>query len=376
MPHGDVTMAMVGDLYVQRSDPWSALAPVARYLSSVDIAFCNLETVIADASYLDPDDHDHRPRTDESVLPLYLEAGFNVFNIANNASMYHGLRPFTRQLDLLDGCGAVYGGGGRNLAAARKPAIIERNGMRIAFVCRTSVGLLTAGATASKPGVARFGFKVAYEPRDRGVEVPGSPPIVHTFPDERDRRDLVEDIRSARNEADAVIVSWHWGASPASGGTGDIVTYQVEMGRLAIDSGADMVVGHHPHVLQAIEVYRGKPIIYSLGNYVHDLGSMGAKGKRFSTMLARCRISQGHVTEMSYVPGLIEGNGPPRFLKPAEAATVVDYVSEISEPYGTGFKVGENEVAVVIENYEPRDVLTREGPMRAESVVWRRAAGL
>lgn len=239
-----------------------------------------METVIADARYLAPDDHDQRPRTDESVLPVYLKAGFNVFNIANNPVMYHGLGCFMRHLDLLDEAGVVYGGGGRNISAARKPAIIERNGTKIAFVCRTSVGLLSGGATAEKAGVARFGFRVAYEPRDRGVEVPGSPPIVHAFPNAKDQQDLIEDIRTARSHADVVVVSWHWGASPASGGTGDIVTYQVEMGHLAIESGADMVVGHHPHVLQAIEVYKGKPILYSLGNYVHDLDSMGEKGKR------------------------------------------------------------------------------------------------
>ncbi|HLG69634.1 MAG TPA: CapA family protein [Chloroflexota bacterium] len=376
MAADSVTMVMVGDVYVQRSDPWSAFAPIAPYLSSADVGFCNLETVIADASYLDPDDHDQRPRTDESILPVYLEAGFNVFNIANNPTMYHGLRPFARQLDVLDQANLTYGGGGRNLAAARKPAIMERNGTRIAFVCRTSVGLLSSAATASKPGVARFGFRVAYEPRDRGLEVPGSPPLVQTFPNERDLRELIEDIHAAREQADTVVVSWHWGVSPASGGTGDIVSYQVEMGRLAIDSGADLVVGHHPHVLQAIEVYRGKPVVYSLGNYVHDMGSMGHAGRRMSTMLVRCGISGGRVAELSYVPGLLEGNGPPRFLKPAEAPAIVDYMAEISEPYGTRFQTRADDVAVLLDDYEPRNVLTREGPIRAEAVVWRRAAGV
>jgi len=367
---------MVGDVYVQRPDPETAFAPVAPYLSGVDIGFCNLETVIADARYLAPDDHDQRPRTDESVLPVYLKAGFNVFNIANNPVMYHGLGCFMRHLDLLDEAGVVYGGGGRNISAARKPAIIERNGTKIAFVCRTSVGLLSGGATAEKAGVARFGFRVAYEPRDRGVEVPGSPPIVHAFPNAKDQQDLIEDIRTARSHADVVVVSWHWGASPASGGTGDIVTYQVEMGHLAIESGADMVVGHHPHVLQAIEVYKGKPILYSLGNYVHDLDSMGEKGKRFTSMVARCRFRDGKVAQLSYVPGFVEGSGPPRFLKPAEAKSIVDYMAEISEPYGTRFEVGPDDVSVVLENYEPRQTLTPQGPVRAESVVWRRASGL
>jgi poly-gamma-glutamate capsule biosynthesis protein CapA/YwtB (metallophosphatase superfamily) len=376
MPQGEVTMVMVGDVYVQRPEPDTAFAPVKPFLEKADVGFCNLETVIADAKYLEPGDISHRPRTDESILPSYVKAGFNVFNIANNPVMYHGLGCFSRHLDLLDEAGVVYGGGGRNITAARKPAIIEKNGNRIAFVCRTSVGILSAGATKEKPGLARFAVKVAYEPRERALEVPGCAPYVRTFADPKDQAALAEDIKTARSQADVVIVSWHWGVSPATGGVGDLVGYQVEMAHFALDSGADMVVGHHPHVLQPIEVYKGKPIIYSLGNYVHDMGSMGEAGRRFTSMLARATFRDGKVAGLSYVPAILEGNGPPKFLKPADAKFIVDYMSEVSEPYGTKFQVGSDEVSVVLANAEPRNLFTEEGPVRAESLAWRRASGI
>ena len=117
----DVNMVLVGDTFVGRPDPDSAFATGQHLLKDADIAFCNLETVVADAKYLAPHDHDHHPRTDEWMFDSYVRAGFNVMNLANNPSTWHGLDPFLRCLDVLDKAGIVYGGGGRNLAEARKP---------------------------------------------------------------------------------------------------------------------------------------------------------------------------------------------------------------------------------------------------------------
>ncbi|MFC1817100.1 CapA family protein, partial [Thermodesulfobacteriota bacterium] len=251
----DVKMVFIGDTFVQRPDPDSAFTPNSRLFKEADIVFCNLETVVADAKYLSPHDRDRRPRTDESILPAYPRAGINVMNLANNPSLYHGLDCFLRSLDVLDAAGVVHGGGGRNLAEARKPAIIEKNGTKVAFVCRASVCAVHAGATPERGGIAQFRIATAYEARARFNEVPGSPPIIHTIPNAEDRTALEEDIKLARQQADVVVVSWHWGVSPATGGTGELVGYQTALGRFALDVGADLVVGHHAHVLQPIEVY-------------------------------------------------------------------------------------------------------------------------
>jgi poly-gamma-glutamate synthesis protein (capsule biosynthesis protein) len=136
----NVNMVLVGDTFVGRPDPDSAFATARPLLKDADIAFCNLETVVADAKYLAPHDHDHHPRTDEWMFDSYVRAGFNVMNLANNPSTWHGLDPFLRCLDVLDKAGIVRGGGGRNLAEARKPAVIERNGTKVAFVCRPDHG--------------------------------------------------------------------------------------------------------------------------------------------------------------------------------------------------------------------------------------------
>lgn len=365
-------MVMIGDAYVQRPDPDSAFDPVRPFLANADIAFCNLETVVANRDYLDPDDRDTRPRTDESVLPAYLRAGFNVMNIANNPVMYHGLRAFLRSLDVLDAAGVIYAGGGRTLAEARRPAIIEKKSMRVAFVCRTAVGLVSAAATPERGGVARFRVSTAYEAPARIADVPGSPPLIHTIPDPQDKAALEEDIRLAKKLADVVVVSWHWGVSPHSRGIGDLASYQVEMGRASIDAGADLVVGHHSHVPQPIEVYKGKPIVYSLANYVHD---MFEGERKLSTILVRCLIRDGKIARLSFVPGLVDGGGPPRFFKPREAPRVVNHVVEISAPFGTRFEVGEDEVSIALEVVEPLDPLAEHAVSRSP-FHWRRASGL
>lgn len=344
----DISMVMVGDNYVQRKDPDTAFAPALPYLKDADIGFCNLETVIADQKYLAPHDHDHRPRTDEWIFPYYLKAGFNVFNIANNPVFYHGLDCFARSLDVLDAAGAIYGGGGRNITAARKPAVIEKKGTKVAFVCRTSVGSVDAGATEDRVGVARFRVSTYYEPRPRAHEHPGSSPIIHTVPNPEDRAALEEDIRAARQQADVVVLSWHWGVSPVNGGGGELVGYQREMAQAAIDMGVDLVVGHHPHLLQPIEVYKGRAIVYSLANYMHDMDSF-SRGHELMTQLVKVQIHDGKVQRVAFVPGLISnGNGPPDFFRPADAPDIVGHMRTISSPLGTKFEAGEDDVSVVL----------------------------
>lgn len=349
----DVKMVLIGDTNVGRPDPDSAFASVQHLVQDADIAFCNLETVLADAKYLSPYDRVTLPRTDESVLASYLKAGFNVMNQANNPNTYHGLDALVRAVEVLEEAGVVHAGAGRNLEEARKPAIIERNGTKVAFVCRTSVGTPEMAATVDTPGVAFYPVHTMYEAPTRVHSNPGLFPIVHTVPDRGEHRAaLEEDIRKTRELADVVIVSWHWGLSPnqvhpgAGPGEVEVMDYQKEMGHFAIDCGADMVIGHHPHQPQPIEVYKGKPILYSLANFVHDLAAF--REATFMAIFTRCLIRDGKIHQLSFIPGTIQGNGPPVFAKPSEVPEVVDRMLEMSAPFGTRFEVGEEEITVVL----------------------------
>lgn len=126
----------------------------------------------------------------------------------------------------------------------------------------------------------------------------------------------------------------------------EVMEYQKEMGHFAIDSGADMVIGTHSHLPQPIEVYRGKPILYSLANFVHDLGAF--RDRTLMAILVRCLLRDGEIHRLSYVPGMLYGNGPPKFTRPAQSPEVVKRMTEMSSPFGTRFEVGEEDVAVVL----------------------------
>jgi poly-gamma-glutamate capsule biosynthesis protein CapA/YwtB (metallophosphatase superfamily) len=93
-------------------------------------------------------------------------------------------------------------------------------------------------------------------------------------------------------------------------------------------------------------VYQGKPILYSLANFVHDLG--GFRERTLMTMLVRCLIADGKIQRLSYVPGVVRGHGPPDFARPSQAPEVVKRITAMSSPLGTRFEVGEEEVTVVL----------------------------
>jgi poly-gamma-glutamate synthesis protein (capsule biosynthesis protein) len=209
-------------------------------------------------------------------------------------------------------------------------------------------------ATVDTPGVARYPIHTIYEAPTQVFSNPGRPPIVHTIPDAGEYRTaLQEDIEAARQQADVVIVSWHWGLSPyqvhpnAGPGEVDVMQYQKEMGRFSIDVGADMVIGHHSHQPQPIEVYNGRPILYSLANFVHDLA--GFRERKLMAFLLRCQLRDGKIHKLSFVPGNIQGHGPPTYGRPSEVPDVVQRMIDMSAPYGTKFQVGGEDVEVVLE---------------------------
>src|SRR5689334_17621771 len=148
----DVKMVLVGDTFVGRPDPDAVFEPVRHLIQGADIAFCNLETVVADSKHIDKYDRDHRPRMDESSIAAYVR---------------DGLDALVRSVEVLEAMNVAHGGAGRNLAEARKPAIIERNGTKVAFVCRTSVGTPEMAATVDTPGVARYPVHTLYEAPSR-----------------------------------------------------------------------------------------------------------------------------------------------------------------------------------------------------------------
>jgi len=344
MSGADLSIYLVGDVRVENDDPAETFALCAGELRRADILFGNLESVISDR--WDPADvSDLRlVGTPERMLAGYGAAGFTVLNVANNPSMRFGWPALARCLELLDGAGIAHIGAGLNMDEARRPAIIERDGTRVAFLGYSAVTDPAHAARKDRPGVNRFRVDTAYRPPNRFFEVPGAPPIIITTPDPRDLEALRENIRDARQRADVVVVSWHWGISPASNGQGELVDYQITLGHACIDAGADLVVGHHPHLLQGVEVYNGRAIFYSLGDFTPG---MARPSRPPPTMVAKVTLKEKAIGEVSFIPGEINEREQPILLSAADRPAATERVLAESAHFGTQFDVGAAEVSVL-----------------------------
>ena len=157
-------------------------------------------------------------------------------------------------------------GVGENIAEARKPAIIDCKGTRIAFLAYNSVLPMAYWAEEGRPGCAPLRAFTVYEQIEH--DQPGTPCRVHTFSHKADLAAMVDDIRKAKSQADLVIVSTHWGVHfiPAV-----IADYEKEIAHAAMMPARTLIVGHHPHILKGIEVYKGKVIFHSLSNFALEL---------------------------------------------------------------------------------------------------------
>ncbi|QRX82978.1 CapA family protein [Glaciimonas sp. PAMC28666] len=238
-----VSIAFVGDIMLAETpgkvvssgrDPF---APFAAILNAADIRVGNLECVVATKGAPQPD----KPftfRANPRTLDV-LKRHFDALGLANNHSGDYGPIAFTEMLNLLDSHRIGYFGGGRNLQQAHRPLIIERNGLRIALLGYDEFLPRSFEADVDQPGIA-------------------------WSEDEQVKRDIVR-ARTVFG-ADLVIPVMHWGweDEPLASDR------QRQLARTMIDAGADAVVGGHPHVTQNVEQYRGKPIIYSLGNFVFN----------------------------------------------------------------------------------------------------------
>lgn len=225
-------------------------APIARDLADADLTFVNLETPVS------PSGDEGRPfvfNVPAVALQALKAAGVDLVSFANNHVYDQGRRGFIESLDELEKVDLPYTGAGRTRAEAQKGLRIERNGIRLAVL-----------------GASQF-----FNADETNVDDPAQPHANRIG----DGRELIEAVRAARAETDFVIVSMHWGAEyqPQPRAT------EVELAHRLIEAGADVILGHHPHVLQPIELYRASDgrmglTIYSLGNFISNQSRFYAHG--------------------------------------------------------------------------------------------------
>jgi len=242
-----LTLIFVGDVMLDRGVEymvqekgggdfkWPFLR-IADYLKKADILFGNLESVISDIGLRVGSIYSFRAEPEAIEGLTY--AGFDILSVANNHIFDYGRAAMEDSFKRLKEAGIEYIGGGFSEEEARSPAIKDIKGTKIAYLAYTNLGSEYFAATEDRSGIAWL--------------------------DER----ITEDIKTSKKKADIVTVSMHFGEEYQSQPTLE----QKYFAHLAIDTGADLVIGHHPHIIQPIERYKEGYIIYSLGNFVFDQG--------------------------------------------------------------------------------------------------------
>ncbi|MDP8224800.1 MAG: CapA family protein [Candidatus Lernaella stagnicola] len=240
-----MTVTLVGDLglgLAVESYPWikkngydAAFEHVRPHMKGADYFVANLETPIVDPE-METVFGERRPRHDRAVAAVLKKEGVGIVGLANNHLMDYGEAGLKTTIRYLDEAGIRHFGAGVNLEEARRPLILEKDGFKTAIVagCRPRKWRLLA--TAKLPGVAPV-----TEPR------------------------WGRDIREAKKQADFVIAYPHWGACYHP----KVKDSQRQFAAIAVNAGADIVVGHHPHIPQKVEMQKGVPVLYSIGNFVY-----------------------------------------------------------------------------------------------------------
>lgn len=178
-------------------------------------------------------------RVDPKYITVLTDMGVDVAGLANNHILDYGQDCMQQTLAELAAASINETGVAENLESAKTPVVIEKNGKKYAFLAASRV--LPKGS---------------WDLRNRDWAVFGA----------YDTTALIDAIQSAKSQYDYVFVMIHWGTEK----TTTLTDYQQKMGHSFIDAGADAVIGAHPHVLQGIEYYNGKPVFYSLGNFIFN----------------------------------------------------------------------------------------------------------
>jgi poly-gamma-glutamate capsule biosynthesis protein CapA/YwtB (metallophosphatase superfamily) len=335
-----VTLLLLGDVSPeQRADPVTALEHVSATLAQADLVYGNLEGLLVKSEGNDkdiPDKSGWQHIGPEAVKAL--KAGnIAVVGVANNVA--YGPANILKSLAVLDANGIAHVGAGANIAEAHKPAIVVRKGVKFGFLQYTAKWYDEDQqiASATSPGVARL-------KSTDGVTV-----------DPADLEQMRQDIRRLRPLVDVLVVSSHnrdglgrstSAATPSDRGRGGPASltapiplganfsqgelYERQVAYAAIDAGADVVYGHGSHVVKGVEVYKGKPIMYCLGNFITDWIRMRPNKEG---LIARVVIQNRKVERVSMAPlTRDDANNNVLILDPAEGegARLMEKVKSLS----------------------------------------------
>jgi hypothetical protein len=365
MPRGTLTFLAVGDV-ILGPDPEYYFSPSKATLKTADVLLGQLEVpyTIRDANCV-------AQGRDPEVLGALVDSGFDIVSLAGNHLADAGPAGIEDTLAWLDEHNVAHVGAGVNLEEARRPVILEQDGVHFGFLDYNCVGPKETWAAAAKPGCAYLNVITHYE-LDHAT--PGGPPLIYTWAETTTLNGMLEDIRKLRPICDILIISFHKGLghTPIK-----LAAYEQQISYAAVDAGADIVLGHHGHILKGVEFYKGKPIFHGLCNFVAWVPSLAAKPgqdpqswevrrkelfgfepdpeyptypfhpEAIYTLIAKCKIKSGKLSRISYLPCIVNKQGQPEVVKhDSEGERVFNYMTKITTGAGlkTVYKWNRNEI--------------------------------
>lgn len=263
-------------------------------IKKADVVFCNLEAPFGSSGTAYEKTYTFRVKPD--LVRILNEGNIGVVSLANNHMMDFGVEALKSTMEVLNDHHIKFSGAGLNLQEARQPARLVAKGYHFTFASYSLTFPQEFWATDSSAGTC----------------FPS-----HSF--------VFRDLKKFKNDSDVLVVSFHWGQEL----TNIPKEYQIELAHQVIEAGADLVLGHHPHVIQGLEIYKGKVIAYSLGNFIFGSYSENAR----ESMLLEFQAGKNGIEQCRIYPILVynyEVEFQPRLLNGDRRNKFFDYLKEIS----------------------------------------------
>lgn len=297
------TVTIVGDVMLGRGVTGRpVLAPMSERLASADLTVGNLESTLSDdGAPTQGGDSFYAP---PAVRRELRSAGFDALSLANNHAGDFGERALVQTVDRLRAAGLPTFGAGRDLAEARRPVVLEHEGVRIGFLGFNAIGE-TPEAAPGQPGALSVSMPPRTGPLDRA---------------ELDR--VLADVRRLSRRVDAVVVLPHWGTQY----THRPEPIQHQVARELVRAGADLVAGGHPHWVQGAEQVGDALVVHSLGNFTFDMTTPQTR----EGLVLEVTFSGGRVAAADFVPYRMDAGHAPRVVPVEQAGSILGPFWDVS----------------------------------------------
>ncbi|MED5580416.1 MAG: CapA family protein [Nitrospinota bacterium] len=324
-----------GDVAINRKSGEDTFGKLTRILQNADFTFGNLELPLSKIGKKQP--NKICLRGSPSMADTLKNAGFNIMAFANNHALDYGEKAFLETIELMRSKQISIAGAGNNLKKSRDPAIIEKGGIKLGMLCFSSIIPDGFDAKSNRPGINPIRIETKYIFKGGKHEYPGTLPEDKTYTLQKDLERMKKDIQSSKKKVDVVLVNHHWGTSM----THRVKDFEREIAYASIDSGADIVLGGHPHVLQGIEFYKKKPIVYSMGNLIFDFDIPFFTEATKQTFIFGCELNKNGAKNPFLIPCKNSAWEKPKILDPKKGngRNILQSINQLNLPFSTKTKI-------------------------------------